>query len=163
MNKYNTISKRIGAAIIDGIIFLPFSLVDTLLDNNLFLLALVNVLYLISWSTYTILLHCTYGQTLGKKVMGIKLYGIDENKILSPKKAFFRESIWIAGQSIILIFFVIKLLKSSKTDENIFERYSDNAALLTIIWTAIELITMLFNSKKRSAQDFIANSVILKT
>lgn len=162
MNKYNTVGKRIGAAIIDAIVFLPFSFTDTLATSNKFYFFVLGFLYLFLWSAYTIMLHHFYGQTLGKKIMNIKLYNIDEVEHLTLKKAFFREGIWIVGQFIILLFFAIKLSKGLQLNEDFFDNYNNSAAILTISWTIIELTTMLANSKKRSLQDFIANSVVIK-
>ena len=162
MAKYNTVAKRIVAAIIDGIVFLPFSFTDSLISNNRLYFFIVGLLYLLLWSIYTLVLHCHYGQTLGKKIMEIKLYNIDEIHTLSFKRAFLRESIWIVGQLFILIFFTIKSLKDPQINEEILENYGDCAGLLTMLWITIELITVLTNSKKRSIQDFIANSVVLK-
>ena len=94
--------------------------------------------------------------------MGIKLYNIDENSLIPLKKAFQRESIWIVGQLIILIFFVAKILATEVNKEELINNHEGSAALLTISWTFIELITMLTNVKRRSIQDYIANSIVIK-
>jgi uncharacterized RDD family membrane protein YckC len=71
--KYKTGVKRLGAAIVDGIVFMPLLLVEQWLlgktDNSSIIL---------SWTVFTTLLtlfysiftHYKYGQTIGKWVTG---------------------------------------------------------------------------------------------
>ena len=111
----------------------------------------------------TIVLHSFFGQTLGKKIMSVKLYNLNEVSLLSVKRSFYRESVWILGQLFILIFFTIKMFKLPESKDEYIISYNNNVALFTIIWIIIELIFIATNSKKRSIQDFMANSVLLRT
>jgi uncharacterized RDD family membrane protein YckC len=161
VEKYNTVGRRFTALIIDGLLFLPFSYVDSISSNKAYFLG-VSFLYFISWGVYTISLHAKYGQTLGKKLMDIKLLEITERNLLTLKMSFARESIWLIGEVIILIIYVPKILHSAGDSTYIYQSYSGYASLLTVIWALVELISMVLNSKKRSIQDIIANSIVIK-
>jgi len=96
MDKYDTFLKRIGAAVIDGIIFIPFSFLESVPGNSILAFFSFQLFHLAVWSLYTVGLHARFGQTLGKYVFEVKLYDVNEKSTLSAKKAFLRESIWIA-------------------------------------------------------------------
>lgn len=161
MEKYNTFFKRFGAGIIDGMVFVPFSILASDVSNNKALFIIVMFLYLLFWLIYTAGMHARFGQTLGKMATGIKVYNINEESTITLTAAIARESFWCAAQLIALINFIFVTLERN-AGEVILEKYNDSAAFITICWILIELITMLTNLKRRSLQDFIANSVVIK-
>jgi uncharacterized RDD family membrane protein YckC len=99
MDKYNTLLKRIGAGIIDAVIFLPFTFLDSLVGQNKFLFLFIGLLYIAAWSIYTIGLHSRYGQTVGKRIVGVKVCNIHETNtihVLTELRTLLVRFIWIA-------------------------------------------------------------------
>jgi uncharacterized RDD family membrane protein YckC len=155
MYRYQTFGSRFLAAIIDGVIFSLVSIfihyvfgkhyvdtiADTLIDNGLFYF-------------YSIFLHYKYGQTIGKKITNVKVVSnADETKLIGISNSFKRDSIGIA------LVLVEILLKQSNLENSNF-----GSSLLwfsTFGWTLAEIVSMLFNKKRRAIHDFLANSVVI--
>ena len=149
--KYQTFSQRLGAGIIDGIIFLPLVfLTPENADKSIPWIILQNGLYII----YSIIGHHKFGQTLGKRLTFVKVVqNNDETKLLSFEQAFKRDLISI-------IFVVTEILVIAL---NLAETDFGQIVLLfaPFIWLFAEIVTMLFNNKRRSLHDFIAASVCI--
>lgn len=165
MNKYNTFWKRLWAAIIDGIILYPLVFVDTAFDNSnhqpLFVIGkfLSTFLYIL----YFIILHAKYGQTIGKKLMNIKVIDIAEINLIGFKRATIRELPWIIANGLIFLY-LLKFFFLKNTDLiGIKEKYDDLSFIISFAWLAIELISMLTNPKRRAVHDWLAKSVVIKT
>jgi len=78
------------------------------------------------------------------------------------KKSAIRESIWITGQLFILVVFTIKMSGMPQANAKLFESHENVAAAFTIFWSVTQLISMLMNAKKRSIEDRMGNSVVIK-
>ncbi|MBL0145422.1 MAG: RDD family protein [Chitinophagaceae bacterium] len=156
-NKYQTFFNRLGATLIDAIIFLPVLFLSNELfgpdpEKSIGWQIIQNGLYY----AYSIIGHTLYGQTIGKKITSIKVVqNQDENKLLSFRQSFMRDSI---GVAIFLLQLLILVLDYGDTEigEQII-------SLSTLVWIVAEMVTMLFNNKRRSIHDYIANSVVIKT
>lgn len=163
--KYQTGLKRLGAAIVDGIVFMPLLLVDQWLlgktDNNSLI---------ISWTIFTTFLtlfysifaHYKYGQTIGKWVTGVKVLDISESNTLPLRQSILRDSFYLVIEVIGLLYFMFLVLQTGKT-EYILNDYRSFADQPILWWTLIELISMLTNPKRRAVHDFIARSVVIRT
>jgi uncharacterized RDD family membrane protein YckC len=101
---------------------------------------------------YSIFCHFKYGQTIGKAIMKIKVLTVEEIQ-LSIKHAVLRDCVP-------LIFLVFGLITSHSLNEKNFEFTAID--YVSIIWGATEIITMLFNNKRRAIHDFIAGTVVVK-
>ncbi|MBX3252957.1 MAG: RDD family protein [Chitinophagaceae bacterium] len=154
--KYQTFFKRLAATIIDTIIFLPV----LFLSNELFG---PNPEKSIGWQivqnglyySYSIIGHALYGQTIGKRLTSIKVVqNENESILLSFFQSFMRDSI---GVTIFLM--QIFILVFNYGDTPIGEQI---ISLSTLVWIIAEMVTMLFNSKRRSIHDYIAKSVVIK-
>lgn len=154
--KYQTFFSRLGATLIDAIIFLPVLFLSNELfgpnpEKSIGWQIIQNGLYY----TYSIIGHSLYGQTIGKKITSIKVVqNKNENNLLTFYQSFMRDSI---GVAIFLIQILILVFNYGDTEigENII-------SLSTLVWIGAETVTMLFNSKRRSVHDYIANSVVIK-
>jgi len=163
--KYRTGLKRLGAAILDGIVFLPLLFVHQWIYKTT-----SNIYILFTWTTfvafaplfYSVILHYKYGQTYGKWVAGVKVLDISESKKLTLLQAVYRDSFYLLVALIGLLYYGV-LLTSSIDEENILADYSSFANNPIFWWTLIELITMLTNSKRRALHDFIAKSIVVRT
>jgi uncharacterized RDD family membrane protein YckC len=152
------------ANIIDGLIFLPLSIVGSQVTNTNDKSTFIgwNLFASICWLLYSVIGHGRYGQTIGKRVMAIKVLDLDENNLIGYKRAFFRESIWFFSVIIGLAYLLISSSNSSTLDDSTMTSYGGIIGISSIIWLALELFTMLFNDKRRALHDFMAGSVVVK-
>lgn len=155
--KYQTFLKRLGATLIDAVIFLPVLFLSNELfgpdpEKSIGWQIIQNGLYY----GYSIIGHTLYGQTIGKRITSIKVVqNEDETKLLTFYQSFMRDSIGVAFfllQIIILVF--------NYGDTEIGEQI---ITLSTLVWIIAETVTMLFNNKRRSIHDYIAKSVVINT
>jgi uncharacterized RDD family membrane protein YckC len=162
--RYDTFSPRFCAAIIDGLILLPVGfLLDAAAEASLPLVAYTALLLdQAVMFAYSIYLHGTYGQTIGKWLMKVKVLSVDENR-LTMKQAFLRDSIGLSLAVVYLIYAIPPVFSGVSPRSREF-----GESIPTLIWsvglltTALEVITMLTNAKRRALHDFIAGSVVVR-
>jgi uncharacterized RDD family membrane protein YckC len=162
--KYRTGFKRLLAAIVDGIVFLPFLLVDRWLIKTT-----ANDYVLMTWLSltafipifYSIILHYKFGQTIGKWVAGVKVLDVSENRNINFKQSFIRDAVYLLFEIIGFLYFFILVVKTGDT-HYMLDGFNGFAATPFFIWTLLEIITMLTNNKRRAIHDFIAKSVVVK-
>jgi uncharacterized RDD family membrane protein YckC len=163
--KYHTGLKRFGAAIVDGIVFMPLLLVDQLLpgktDNNSIII-LWTIFKTFLPLFYSIFAHYKYGQTIGKWVAGVKVLDISETKTITLRQSILRDSFYLAIEITGLLYFMFLILQNGKT-EYILDNYINFSDQPILWWTIIELISMLLNPKRRAVHDLLARSVVIKT
>jgi uncharacterized RDD family membrane protein YckC len=169
--QYQTFWPRVGASFIDTAIFYPFDLIARLviytLHPSLFLIIFWDQFYTWAWVAYSILMHGYKGQTLGKMVCKVRVLDITENK-LSLSQAFMRDIVLIISNFIFSLYILfnssiyIKLVTSNNfiEDFSAFPIWFRVLAMMSFIWTLLEIITMLTNKKRRAIHDFIAGSVV---
>jgi uncharacterized RDD family membrane protein YckC len=163
--KYSTGLKRIWAAIVDGIVFMPFLLIDYFLISPA-----TNEYIRICWLLFTvftpifysIILHYNYGQTIGKWVVGIKVMDVTETKNISFKQSVIRDSFYLFIELIAFLYFLVQLFKTGKTSY-LLEDFNSFGGIPFLVWTLLELATMLLNKKRRAIHDFLARSVVIRT
>jgi uncharacterized RDD family membrane protein YckC len=165
--KYQTFVKRTIAGFIDGLVFIPF---DFLGD---YFIHTFGHSFIIPWSflntiiltLYFVIGHGKYGQTLGKKAMAIKVLDLDEKNLIGYKRAFIRESIYFFVSTIGLIYFLFTQRNKGLSDFSELQTnpVDDFISLTTGVWFILEIVTMIFNSKRRALHDFMAGSVVVDT
>ena len=112
---------------------------------------------------YIVIGHGKYGQTLGKKIMQIKVLDIGEQKTIGYSRAFLRESVWLIAEISGIIYLIYLSSATTVTDRELVKLvYEDYMSFTTLGWLLLELITMLFNKKRRALHDYIAGSVVVK-
>jgi uncharacterized RDD family membrane protein YckC len=162
--KYRTGLKRLWAAIVDSIVFMPLLLVDKWLftsgkNNSLLTSWIIFTTFLPI--VYSIFLHYKYGQTIGKWVAGIKVLDATETKNISIKQSIARDSVYLIVQLIALSYFLVQSF-TQNNNEIFINDFNDFSSTPLLVWTLLELITMLTNSKRRAVHDFLAKSVVVK-
>ena len=163
--KYRTGLKRIWAAIVDAIVFMPFLLIDQWLFTSS-----QNSSLLFGWIIFTtflpifysIFLHYKYGQTIGKWVAGVKVLDITEEKNINLRQSMIRDSVYLIIQIIAFCYFLLRALKENN-NAVFFTGFNDFSTTPLFIWSLLELMTMLTNSKRRAVHDFLARSVVART
>ncbi|MDB5193974.1 MAG: hypothetical protein JWQ96_3537 [Segetibacter sp.] len=160
--KYDTFGKRFLAGLIDGLIFLPFAIVSNRFEgaDNRNLYIIIMFLYIMGCTVYVVIGHGKYGQTIGKRLMGIKVLDISEQDVIGYKRAFYREAVWFFAEVIGLIYLLTTVDDSNgqNLNDTTYESYVD---ITVSVWFLLELITMFFNKKRRALHDFIAGSVVV--
>jgi len=159
MYRYQTFGSRFLATIIDGVLIsiLTIFVFNTIIkfSPQPYLSATsVTLIRAGLFYFYSIFLHYKYGQTLGKKITNVKVVSkSDETKLITLADAFKRDSI-----GIILVLIGIFLKQSYPTTPNVMRSLF---LFSSQTWMLAEIITMLFNKKRRAIHDFLANSVVI--
>jgi len=160
--KYKTGGARFWAAMIDGLVFLPFIFIEKQLilptDNKIGFI-LWQILFILISCGYPVIMHAKYGQTLGKMVLNVKLVDLSEIESVTLRQAFMRDMVGIIITVSGLIYFIFSL----SSVQVITEHYDDFMQPWVFYWLLIELVTMLSNPKRRAIHDFIARTVVVKT
>jgi uncharacterized RDD family membrane protein YckC len=164
IHKYNTFDKRFLAGLIDGLIFIPFSILDNRFEDtdNKAIFIGWTLFHTICWTLYVVIGHGKYGQTIGKRLMGIKVFDLKEKTLIGYKNAFLRESVWFFAIIAGIIYLTISTSNSATLNKEVKDTfYNDIVGLTSGIWLILELITMFFNKKRRALHDFLAGSVVV--
>lgn len=140
----------------DYLSFPAFSLKSILLE-----IVISNIPYL-----YAVLMLGKYGQTLGKMIMKVKVVDNATENALTYSQSFMREAvpIFLVNTSIIL-----NVILFSDVDFENFKISTLGYILIFIpsgmlfIWSILEIVTMLFDDRKRALHDKIAETVVIRT
>lgn len=165
MEKYQTIIPRFFASAIDFIIFIPIIFLEPLILNPE-LPAVISIigltLYYLVGSSYNIILHTYFGQTLGKMIMKVRVVDLAENPI-GLRHAILRDSPYLF-LGLIDFFLEVHQISTNGVGENFRDNYFFYA--ITCIYAVlgiVEIIVTLSNSKRRRLSDYIAGTVVIKT
>jgi uncharacterized RDD family membrane protein YckC len=161
--KYRTVGKRFFAAIIDGLLFIPFTIINSTLMHQVDLktLTIINVVESIIWTLYIVIAHGKYGHTVGKKSMKLKVLDLSEENLIGYWRAFLREAIpfFIAlGTGMYTLSRAGNMTVSEYTEEY----GGDLTFFIPLIWLVIEIVSALTNNKRRAVHDWIARSVVVR-
>jgi uncharacterized RDD family membrane protein YckC len=167
-SRYATFSPRFWAGLIDGLVFLPVSLLDNYLSSparaSSVLIAWALFSYPAYW-VYSVALHACRGQTVGKKFTNVKVMDVSEQRIPSLKQALLRDIGTIVSSTLALIY-VMYLVVSHRYSEP-FSTSSHwpifALGFANLGWFLLEITTMLTNSKRRAFHDLIAGTVVVRT
>jgi len=166
--RYQTFWLRFFAAIIDGFVMWPIGfLLSYLTDSTIGTIVIVgNLLNNLSPYIYSVFLHGYQGQTLGKMTMDVKVVDFDTEDEIDMMQAFIRDSVPIALMILLYAYSMIVFYGNEG-----YELSTDFATLapmffigvLTLLWTILEILSMLFNDKSRAVHDLIARTVVVRT
>jgi uncharacterized RDD family membrane protein YckC len=163
MSRYRTFWPRFWAGILDGFILMPVALVMSWLAMYSSVSALT-FLFVASEAlgvTYSILLHGRYGQTLGKKWLGVKVLHVNESR-LTMRQAIVRDSPLILMSAVSATIGIRYIANGG--NPLAFERMPmpDFLVYAGGLWFLAEVATMLTNEKRRALHDWIAGSVVVR-
>ena len=162
--KYRTFWRRFWAGQVDGAVFIPLELLDGWFwrhSSPLALRVLWYVFFSASGPVYSILMHGLLGQTLGKRVLGVRVVDVS-GRALTMAQAVRREAVNLpfAIGSFIVGF---ALVARGESPYAVGQKEYGPAVALMFGLFALELLTTLTNSKRRALHDFIAGSVVVRT
>ena len=166
--RYDTFGPRFFAAIIDGFVLWPVSLIFVFITNTdiITVAILASLVKDLMPYIYSVIMHGEYGQTLGKMAMGVKVVDFETEESIGYKEAFIRDSVPIA---LMIGLYGYTAILLSDIHEGPLEMDITSLApmffigILTILWTLLEIFSMLLNSKSRAVHDFIAGTVVVRT
>lgn len=177
-SKYDTREKRIVAYLIDSLITtVPLLVIsrnmlsdvttttdftsESFISKVTWLSSIALILHILI-VLYPVFAIYLYGQTIGKKVMGVKVLDLSETKNITFLQAFLRNIVPIvfafftlAGQ--LLDFFELAHLKNNPIVTSLLSLESSFIGL----WLFAQLIVMWVVKKHRAVHDFIANTVVV--
>jgi uncharacterized RDD family membrane protein YckC len=167
--------KRFCAGFIDVLVLLvPFAILAWL-SSRFYSLALILAVPvgLLYWF-YSFRLHAVTGQTVGKRVMKIRIVALDGSRI-GYQQSFYRSSVDLGFAVITIVgtlWGLCSILPSEYSSLTWMaqQRYLQSfkpsifgwAETASTIWVWSEVVTMLFNTKKRAIHDFIAGTIVIQ-
>ncbi len=166
--RYSTFWLRFFAAIVDGFVMWPIGFLLSYVTNSEvgLLIVLGNLLNNLSPYIYSIFLHGHYGQTLGKMALGVKVVDFEHERNININQALKRDIVPIF---LITILYIYSFILFSDNDGYRLETNFASLApmffigFLSILWTVLEFLSMLFNEKSRAVHDLIAGTVAVRT
>ncbi|MBY0417039.1 MAG: RDD family protein [Pararheinheimera sp.] len=164
--KYSTFWPRVGAVICDGIIFAFVLYIECLLLGFEYSLQdkFLQACNSVQIAIYTIIMHGCYGQTLGKMLMDIKVVNYADETEIGVWQALRRESVTLVLNvlwTLIILFVALVMALDGFVPDHINYMVLGFTAIATF-WFIAELLTMLLNKKRRSLQDFIGKTVVIR-
>lgn len=123
---------------------------------------------------YSFRFHAASGQTIGKRVLGIRVLRIDNSRI-GRRESFLRSvvdlgfallwtlgSIWGISQLAPTQFSAANWWQQQALIQNAQPPFLVGVDIASLVWIWSELFTMLFNRQKRAIHDFIAGTIVVK-
>lgn len=160
VDRYSTLGDRLFANMIDGFILrlLGFMISFINVSDSFFNSKILLPIALLYPVLYTILFHGFAGQTIGKMIIGIKIFDKSEKVKNSFGQAVLRDIVPLGGMLVFYLISIFGLTSNSSvlTFSTLFLLY------IIVIWSLLEIITLLFNKKHRALHDIIAGTVVLK-
>ena len=170
---YATFSQRFAAIWIDLFALLPLGFLNAWLESLSKTAAILLVIPMsAAYCAYTIYCHGRFGQTVGKRAMGIRVVRTTGERI-GWREAWLRSSVDVAFAilGVISLFVALGAIPDAKYyGVGWIDRGRNLRALepswrgwtshMSQIWIWSEVIVMLFNKRRRALHDFIAGTVV---
>ena len=163
MNRYDTFWRRVGAGFIDALVFVPVGWL-----GDAFHFDAAGHVVAISWSiilsltpiVYSVWMHRRFGQTIGKMATGVIVLDVSEERKMTLRQSWMRDIGWIV---LTVSDHALELSGAQPSIENPSALTALGAmGFASFIWSALEIVTMLSNDKRRALHDWIAHSVVLR-
>lgn len=168
LDKYQTISSRFVALIVDCIVLFPLmaagSYLTYFIGTSAVIIFAVNALLGLISVFYYILMHALFGQTLGKMLVKIKVLDISEAP-LNLGQAAIRSLPQLIPVIIAIGFENPGGLSgnSSQWDAQLTEAMNFLLTISILIWTVLNIIIAVSGEKHRALHDYMAGTIVVKT
>lgn len=162
--RYQTFGPRFVAAIIDGVILVIASKLIFYITKSFGDSASIvsNTLDIFLFVIYSVVFHGMFSQTIGKMVMGVVLLDVKTEKYIGFTHALLRDSVIIACTILTYTAWLIGSDSNGLVTDQQFLDILVIIALVRFCWVLLEIITMLFNKKRRALHDFIGGTVVVR-
>jgi len=164
--KYATIWRRFWAALLDFLVLLPILVVTLYVKRhiqNSFLLACSIIVSYSYANVYSIWMHSRTGQTLGKRVTGVRV--LDEDELWAPP---LREAVLMnignVVYSLCLMAMALIAVATHTYSQQSFLKNSTHKTLTHLYecWVVADFVCIFCNRKHRSLHDLIAGTVVVR-
>jgi len=152
--KYNNVFRRIGASIIDFLVFIPLSILDTYICESTgseFVISTWGCIMSFITIFYSVFLHYKYGQTFGKMATNLKVIDLNESKEITLKQSVLRSTPYIFIELFRLISLSVLILTSSDTIFDKSDRADYLSLIVALLVVLLEIIVLFSNKKKDGA------------
>jgi uncharacterized RDD family membrane protein YckC len=166
--------RRLGALLVDGLVFLPISVSVTWVSAQSRLAALLLLLPLAALGcAYEVYFHARWGQTLGKMANRVRVVSVDGSRI-GFRQALLRSAVDILFSGLSIAAQASALLRIPAAEYGTLGWLEQRRRLteamgpwewlswLGVAWTLSEVVTMLFNRRRRALHDFIAGTIVVR-
>ena len=110
---------------------------------------------------YSVYFHNKSGQTIGKRLVGVKVIDIDDINKISFYQAILRECIYLIA-AVVGLSYTLFLTTQTDKPNFVIDAYVDFLNFPIYLWPLLELVTMLTNYKRRSINDLLAKTVVVR-
>ena len=172
---YSGFLSRLWSIVIDFLVILPISLILLVVAQKsmiaaIFATLLTTVIYL----GHQIWGHFWFGQTIGKWVAGIKVVNFPDESKLTLSQCFMRSSVDITLSAIRLVGIIwasFAISQHSFNPQNWAYLESRFRGLdptfgwigtMIVLWTLSEAISLLLSDERRSLQDWLGGTAVIK-
>lgn len=164
--KYRTLPRRIGASLIDLWPLIPFFVAANIWADlpvdHIGSLLLNFGLYFVG-TGYFVVMHARTGQTVGKRMCGVRVVTVRDEQQISWRQSFLREAPLLIFLTVFACFDVtIFALGDTQTPMTITIGYLI-AERLQHLWNFGDVVCTLCNFKRRSFHDLIGQTVVIRT
>jgi len=163
--KYSTFVPRFCAGFVDGLVLMPVSWIYSFTfsySDSVPLRILACIINSSAFLVYSIWMHGTRGQTLGKMANKVIVLDVSEQP-LSMRQAVLRDIFGVVLLPFGLAIEIYRITRGIDTSSPAdVTRFDWIFAYSSLVWFLIEVITMLTNNKRRALHDFIAGSVVVQ-
>ncbi len=160
VHNYQTGGARVLAVLIDGFILsVATSVISWLMhpEWGVFVNVVLCVIYSSISPAYAIYMHGRFGQTFGKLIAGVRVIDVNGGRI-SYKQAAVRDFVPLLLAPIPMWYSIYYVTTGGIPDVSLYQ----SASSIALIWVLLEMLTMLFNDKRRAIHDFIASTVVVR-
>lgn len=172
--QYAGFPMRFGAAVVDGVLLAPLVVLYWALAALSWEVAVAAAIpYVSSYAAYNVYCHARWGQTLGKRVYGIKVVTLAGDPI-RWRHALLRHSVDLVVAALSCAAWMAALFAVSKVpfgSAGFQERmhlvkeaqpaWSNWPQTVEYVWVASEMLVLLCNEKKRAIHDYLAGTVVM--
>ncbi len=168
-NKYHTGWRRFWALLFDTLIGLLVLGVCTLpllkqAQGDVVMTTFINLGSQLLMLCYFILMHATFGQTLGKMITGVKVVRNADEGPISFLRALLRDLVplMLLAAAVFMLPHSDIIVTSGKKVALQPPAMLGIVSMLSFLWGLMEIVTFLFNKRRRAVHDLIAGTVVIR-
>ena len=167
-NRYRTFCRRFWAIFLDAfVVGIPLAIATAIVAHSQMigqlLAAYLDQVFYFMGLAYYVVMHAACGQTVGKMMTYIKVVDTSEAKGVTFMQAVLRDIVPVLFAIVSAIYLAVYGVSVDDAEMTITAQEILNATSgVALAWWLAEIVTMLFNRKRRAVHDFIARTVVVR-